>query len=619
MLRLLVWLFLLLLGGSPLQAMDRIELEGNHPIIFDDDPAFASPDYDDSRWQSAPIALPGTWQDRGASTSDLVFWQRIRFVVPPEFTSSSPALLIPIIAGADRVFLNGEQIGELGNIDAAWSPVRTTAYSASPRIYRFDPALLHSATENVLAIRHARSAMGQAGTLTGPMLIADYGIALDEANASALRVNTISIMIIVIQTLVLSAMLIALLLGLRDRAIALATLIFGLGVLPLIYSSPLVRQLGFEIPALVEIYLQVALALAAVLLLSLVALLTDHRIPRWLRMLQLTAAVLLLVPPIQDGGILDATLVPRFGLFYGLILFFYCVMSVWMIRAIGRGDRTMWPLLIGLSAVFIAIALEIFVGPNASLVLTGQTATNIGIAILNICMALVAGLKFIESQRKLSLARVNIIRAQETEQRRVAREIHDGVGQWLSTIKLNLQMLSREQDDPARQTQIDQVTGHLDEAIADTRRVAHDLSPVLIEERGLNEALQNHAALLSEQSDLTIDLTLDETIPLSVAAQGHLYRIFQEAVQNAVRHGGADHIAVGLQRDGHSLRFTIADNGRGFDPDSANSEGLGLRSFHERAALLAADLHIRSAIETGTKITVSMAVPLGDLSPGTLR
>ncbi len=212
----------------------------------------------------------------------------------------------------------------------------------------------------------------------------------------------------------------------------------------------------------------------------------------------------------------------------------------------------------------------------------------------------------------LSGLRVN---AQEEERRRIAREIHDGLGQILTAIKFNVEILedsiSLNEDDRRR---IADVKTLLDNVMKEAREISYNLMPSVLDDFGLAPALQLLAERFGAQMGVRVTFVaqgMSERLsgPIEIA----LYRIVQEALTNAVRHGEATLVAIQAFRSGGKVRLTIEDNGKGMDMDHAMARrlvdsGIGLASMRERVTSFRGDLDIESSPGNGTLITVHIPV-----------
>jgi PAS domain S-box-containing protein len=201
-----------------------------------------------------------------------------------------------------------------------------------------------------------------------------------------------------------------------------------------------------------------------------------------------------------------------------------------------------------------------------------------------------------------------LITAQEVERSRIARELHDDIGQQVALITIELALLGRSSPD-AVVTQ----TGEALRRVQDLARSVHDLShrlhPARLRLLGLVSALE---ALRDELSKYGMEIQLThENIPAILPADLTLclFRVVQEGLQNALKHSRAHRVSVDLTAGPGALSLTIRDDGRGFDTDGALAKGLGLVSMHERLEAIGGSLEIRSTAGGGTKLKVM--VPLG--------
>ncbi|HEU4328935.1 MAG TPA: PAS domain-containing protein [Roseiflexaceae bacterium] len=225
----------------------------------------------------------------------------------------------------------------------------------------------------------------------------------------------------------------------------------------------------------------------------------------------------------------------------------------------------------------------------------------------------------VEAQERLQRLVGAVVRAQEDERGRVARELHDTLGQFLTALTLRLSLI---QQTPA-------LAPAVREGLADLHRVAAqidseldrltvELRPPALDDLGLEDALHEYTREWSGASGVPVDVLahgLDgERLPPAVETT--VYRIVQEALTNVLKHAQASQVSVILERRDGWLRVIVEDNGRGFDPDMLAGQGrggrqLGLIGMSERAALAGGELSIESAPGSGTAIFVH--IPLMQL------
>ena len=206
----------------------------------------------------------------------------------------------------------------------------------------------------------------------------------------------------------------------------------------------------------------------------------------------------------------------------------------------------------------------------------------------------------------------------EAERQRVARELHDDVGQAIATVGVLLHTLEQmasaapEEARPALAATHATIQ-HITEAVA---RVVRDYHPVELLGRGLEETIRSHAHQFVHHHKLALRLA---TVPvaglLSPELELHLYRIVQEALANVARHAHATRVAVCMARRRRRLIVTVRDNGVGFAVAPAPATGLGLVTMRERAELLSARLTVRSAPGRGAEVRVAVPVAITGPSP----
>jgi two-component system sensor histidine kinase UhpB len=199
----------------------------------------------------------------------------------------------------------------------------------------------------------------------------------------------------------------------------------------------------------------------------------------------------------------------------------------------------------------------------------------------------------------------------EAERQRVARELHDDVGQAIATVGVLLHTLEDTSGSLPAETRPALVASReairrITESVA---RLVRDYHPADLLGLGLEDTLRSHATQFAHRHRLTLRLA---TAPvaglLSADDELHLYRIVQEALANVARHASATRVAVRLARDGRRVTVRVRDNGIGFVPERPPASGLGLVTMRERASLLRGELHIDSHPGRGTEVRVTVPV-----------
>jgi signal transduction histidine kinase len=201
-----------------------------------------------------------------------------------------------------------------------------------------------------------------------------------------------------------------------------------------------------------------------------------------------------------------------------------------------------------------------------------------------------------------------LINAQEEERKRIARELHDGVGQALTSILVGMKLIDQF-DNPAdlhaKTAELRRTAG---ETLEDVRLLSRELRPSALDDLGLVAALERFVLEFTQRyPHLTVDLhiKLPERLPSMIETS--LYRIVQEAMSNAARHGGADTLSILLTHRESHVQAIIEDNGSGFDVEAVRRAGssVGLHSMTERAELLGGQVQLESSAD-GTAVYVEI-------------
>ncbi len=212
------------------------------------------------------------------------------------------------------------------------------------------------------------------------------------------------------------------------------------------------------------------------------------------------------------------------------------------------------------------------------------------------------------SEREAEQVRLErvILETADREQRRIGEDLHDGPGQQLTAASLatNGLITALEAVAPALVPQAESLSRQLRDSIAEVRALSHGLAPVELADEGLIHALHELAEATTRNTDARciFDCMLPVSVP-DVALAGHLYRIAQEAVNNALKHAAPREIRIGLERRGDTLVLEVDDDGDGLPETLAAGGGIGLRVMRHRAKLIGGSLEISSAPAGGTRIT----------------
>jgi signal transduction histidine kinase len=217
------------------------------------------------------------------------------------------------------------------------------------------------------------------------------------------------------------------------------------------------------------------------------------------------------------------------------------------------------------------------------------------------------------AEEKITALFRRLVTVQDDERRRIARDVHDQLGQAMTALKMNLEAL----DETAPSTELFPALLHRSQALArDLDRaidfLTWELRPA-IDHVSFSTALEGLVKSWSERFGIAADFLANGEHELPPDVQEHLYRVTQEALHNVAKHAAANHVSVMVTGGAAELVLLIEDNGRGFSEDAtrgrSQDSGLGLTSMRERAALVGGSLTVESAPGEGASIYVRVALP----------
>ena len=254
--------------------------------------------------------------------------------------------------------------------------------------------------------------------------------------------------------------------------------------------------------------------------------------------------------------------------------------------------------------------------------LVRQNLIFIGIGILALMIALLTWSQYkryklaketqlkSEILKQQELATRAVIEAEEKERQRIARDLHDGVGQMMSAAKMNLSALESElKFTNEDQVRFEKIIDLVDDSCKEVRHVSHNMMPNVLLKNNLASAIHDFVEKLDKKA-LQIHLYtegLDERLDSNTETV--LYRVIQECVNNVIRHASATQLDISVIRDNDGISATVEDNGKGFDTgDNKKSEGLGLKNIRTRIEYLKGTVEFDSTPGRGT--AVSLHVPL---------
>ncbi len=215
----------------------------------------------------------------------------------------------------------------------------------------------------------------------------------------------------------------------------------------------------------------------------------------------------------------------------------------------------------------------------------------------------------VEREAEIRQLRRMLSEEQRAGQRRIARELHDGVAQHITAASLHLQALADRYRprSPEARALLEHAIELVHRAADEVRQVIAGTLPASLDERCLSEAICREAMTL-QHDGWQVVLQVEDVGPLPQDVAWALFRVAQEALQNIRWHAGRCRVRVTLTRTGASIRLEIADDGCGFDPRTIHAKRFGLAGMKERVALLDGAIEIQSRPGDGTRITVQVRV-----------
>nr|WP_246485155.1 sensor histidine kinase [Chitinophaga qingshengii] len=213
-------------------------------------------------------------------------------------------------------------------------------------------------------------------------------------------------------------------------------------------------------------------------------------------------------------------------------------------------------------------------------------------------------IRVIDQQRQVEITDA-LLKGEERERARLARDLHDGLGGTLAGLKLNLGRIAQSSEE--QQPALQQVAEQLGGSVQELRRIARNMMPESLLKLGLEPALKDLCeSMLTPPLQVVFNtFNIQQDIPSRI--QTMIYRMVQELLHNAARHSGATKILLQCSQEAAVFFITVEDNGKGFDTASPPSGGIGLASVRSRVELLKGRMQIDSG-ENGTVINIELYV-----------
>ena len=278
--------------------------------------------------------------------------------------------------------------------------------------------------------------------------------------------------------------------------------------------------------------------------------------------------------------------------------------AIWILCIIGF-------VLIGVERYFEVIGIENDqVGLYISIALGVVVSICISVAVL-FAHRLVNYLDRVDRQRAMFNRRImtEVLRAEERSKQHFSKELHDGMGPLLSSAKMSLSALSQDGLSEQQRELLSNTIYILDQALRSVREISNNLSPQVLVDFGLSQAVQNFTSRLSVMHGVVIRFnTTLTTERFDGDVEVIVYRVICELINNSLKHSGCTDIVLNLEYQDNTLILNYADNGRGFDPETVTDCGMGLSNISSRISSLGGTFTINSAKGMGFKATAQVQV-----------
>lgn len=218
-------------------------------------------------------------------------------------------------------------------------------------------------------------------------------------------------------------------------------------------------------------------------------------------------------------------------------------------------------------------------------------------------------LQKLQNERQQVLLKATI-EGQERERQRLAKDLHDGIGSLLSALSLHLKYhKSKEPPHFENSISLNEICKMVDEGIENVRSVSHNLLPATLERFGLVTAMKECIAPINKTSDLNINIkVINESRQISKDIELGLLRVFQELVQNTIKHSNASEANIILEYTTDWIKFQYIDNGQGLKWDNDDMSGIGTKNMQSRIQVLNGKFNINKQLKAGFEVNIEVPI-----------
>ncbi|WOO39377.1 ATP-binding protein [Rubellicoccus peritrichatus] len=556
---------------------------------------WSEPDFDDSDW--AQVTLPDNWWQRGIRPMGAKCWYRIPFTLDNAFRNQTLVVSLGYVGSVSEIYLNGERIGGEGSFYPVSIPPQRTVHAAI-----LPNQLLHyGGAENLLSVR-VKSLVGAGGLLSDSLTVYPSDAFWDIKERAEYSRETWKIIVFAI-CLVCFCLFMGISYLIKDqyrgayRATAWIAFANGFGVL---YHSHLF-QTSTGVSELVVLAYFVMTIILPVAMYQLARSVGRKKASPWFNGIMALSVVGYVGTALAAG--------PNFhlsALAYAILSSVSLILSlVLIVGGIRGGIPNAKVVLLGLLIFTTAGSLELISLawgwlPYATLF---WGPVELGIIGFLLAMSWVLLSQYFQIHRREQMLGQRLLKIQDDERQRIGHNLHDGIAQDLIALQYEIRLLQKGSEGKKAE-QLRQVSEYTREILSETRALAEDFQPFSEGNRSLVGSIEEWEGQLqrrhkvkftNEFSPVDVDGTIAEAI----------YRVIQEATQNACRHGRAEEIKVRLSdSNDDSVKLQIEDYGVGFDPLQINSTSLGVRFMKDRVEACGGQFSLKSELGKGTVVSV---------------
>ena len=573
---------------------EAIILDGLHKFSAGDKIEWAKTEFDDSKW--GKIKVPESWQSQKVKSDKGMGWYRIHLNITDRFKNIEPAILLGRIGDIDEVYFNGKKIGGLGIIGN-----RYVEASKIQRLYKIPENLIKYNSENIICIRVMNTYLN-GGLFDENIAFGDYKILLIEKMKREIFTLAIEYSLFTFFLMFFIGCLFFYLKGLREREYLFFWLFVTLYGIIFTLNSVSFYNTGLKNNLVQQIISSISILLPAILLMVLKNVFKE-KLTKFIKSLLLIFVLLSLTifffPYYEIRQIVYAIWKLCFAIIAVILLYF-------ALKAFKRHYYESGSTMLGIAGLITGFILESIAGVDF-LQSTGFFLWDYSTVFFMTCVMYALAARFTRI-KELQTTSIRIFKAHEEERKRLAREIHDRIGPSLTAIKLQIQMIAKKTKEgifPEEET-VNELVQEITHSIEDMRAIAMDLRPSFLENIDIKNAILWHARKLQERSGIIINLNIEDIANINNDIKEALYRIYQEAITNVIKHARATIVDIILKRDGKFISMEIKDNGKGFESPhyKDRNKGLGLDTIRERVELMEGIITIKSNRNVGTALNI---------------